>query len=94
MAESEYVASGHIPFLPDNRFHNPAYGLYRFSNVSFESPYITQNRYKLYCCQCPIFTSISTGVEYFVLLIYSNLSVAVSQLFAGSSSRDSKLSFQ
>lgn len=41
-----------------------------------------------------IFTSISTGLEYFVLLIYSNLSVEVSRLFAGSSSRDFKPSFQ
>lgn len=45
MAEAEYVASGHIPFLADNRFHNPAYALYRFSNISFEYPYIIQNRY-------------------------------------------------
>ena len=48
MAESEYVASGHIPFLPGNRSHNPACAFYRFSNVSFEYPYIIQNRYSLY----------------------------------------------
>lgn len=40
MAESEYVAFGHTPFLPDNRFHNPAYGLYRFSNFDFAYSYI------------------------------------------------------
>lgn len=40
MVELEYVAFVHTLFLPDNRFHNPACTLYRFSNFDFVHSYI------------------------------------------------------
>lgn len=94
MAESAYVGFGHTPLLPDNRFHNPAYALYRF--LLFLLSILALYRIDINSTDLNmwIFTSISTGLEYFVLLIYSNLSVAISQLFTGSSSRDFKPFFQ
>lgn len=80
-AESEHISSGHMPFLWGNRFHNPAYALNRFSDFFWHLLTLYRVDAKSMDLNILIFTSVSTGVKYLVLLIYFNLSVAFSELF-------------